>query len=280
MKHNHCFSQTNPASAQPHRAPKGYAGLTLIEILVSITLVAILSGVVVATVGTGRKHAEMVSEVSSMRSLISAYLMTPNDNDGLLLRAEQSGGDYTNRWSYKMTSYLGDTFRNTLYINDQLPAYDSFPTDEYKLSLFCSFGINHRFVGGNFNYFGRPLDSGYVISLADAQQPGGLIVFTSSEGYDAGFGMKREIRDAIGYYKINSPTSGEWKLADVPENNKSSSPVTGYGKVSFRHKGKAVVAFLDGSVKTMGSAEMRDMRLWSNEARIQNNSDYIPPRAE
>jgi prepilin-type processing-associated H-X9-DG protein len=41
-----------------------------------------------------------------------------------------------------------------------------------------------------------------------------------------------------------------------------------------RHDSKAVVAFLDGSVRKMGINELRDMRLWSRNAAIADDPNY------
>jgi len=44
--------------------------------------------------------------------------------------------------------------------------------------------------------------------------------------------------------------------------------------VDFRHGGKAVVAKFDGSAELMTEEQIRDMRLWSNQAARQNDADF------
>jgi prepilin-type processing-associated H-X9-DG protein len=49
-----------------------------------------------------------------------------------------------------------------------------------------------------------------------------------------------------------------------------------YGYVAARFDGKAVAAFLDGSVRVMTLDDLRDMRLWSKNAAINNDPNYRP----
>jgi prepilin-type processing-associated H-X9-DG protein len=49
-----------------------------------------------------------------------------------------------------------------------------------------------------------------------------------------------------------------------------------YGHVHGRYDGKAVCAFLDGSVRILSIEELRDMRLWSRKAALENNPNYQP----
>jgi prepilin-type processing-associated H-X9-DG protein len=46
--------------------------------------------------------------------------------------------------------------------------------------------------------------------------------------------------------------------------------------VDGRFDGKAVCAFLDGSVRVLSIDDLRDMRLWSKNAAINNDPNYRP----
>ena len=47
-----------------------------------------------------------------------------------------------------------------------------------------------------------------------------------------------------------------------------------YGHLDARHGRKVVASFLDGSIRSLDVEEMRDMRLWSVKAAMNNDSDY------
>jgi hypothetical protein len=47
-----------------------------------------------------------------------------------------------------------------------------------------------------------------------------------------------------------------------------------YGWVDFRYDGKAVAAFLDGTVRMCGPEELADMRLWTHAAIDANDPNY------
>jgi prepilin-type processing-associated H-X9-DG protein len=76
--------------------------------------------------------------------------------------------------------------------------------------------------------------------------------------------------DIRGYHEVTAPST--WSGLTWSE---GKSP-TSYGNVAFRHDGKAVCAFLDGSIKTLTSEELRDMRLWSPQAARLNAPNYVP----
>ncbi len=56
-----------------------------------------------------------------------------------------------------------------------------------------------------------------------------------------------------------------------------------YGNIDPRYDGKAICVFLDGSVRMLSIEELRDMRLWSANAKDEDNANYTiyqasPPR--
>lgn len=251
----------------------GRKGLTLLELLMVIAIIGVLTTIVVATVGAGRKHAFAAREVASAKSLIAAYLMTPVDNGGRLMLGlnPQAQGVGAARWSESIREYLGGRYQQTLYVNDQMEVYNKLRNDSYRLTLYCTFGMNLDYVGGTV------LDTSMFASNAithpsDAISPADLIVFASANSRVDG--------DKYGYFIIRSPTTALWPSREATSNPSSSQSADAYGKVAFRHSDKAVVAFLDGHVALMTSNQMRDMRLWSNEARMHNDPNFFPAPLE
>ena len=62
--------------------------------------------------------------------------------------------------------------------------------------------------------------------------------------------------------------------ANYDENKPSSS----FGNVAPRWEGRAVCAFLDGSVRMLDGEELHDMRHWSNTAADLNDEKFAVPR--
>ena len=75
--------------------------------------------------------------------------------------------------------------------------------------------------------------------------------------------------DVDGYEYVIPPNGprGQWSTAKWTKDSDPSS----YGYVAARFDGKAVAAFLDGSVRVMSLDDLRDMRFWSKNAAINND---------
>ncbi|EIP97032.1 hypothetical protein OpiT1DRAFT_01459 [Opitutaceae bacterium TAV1] len=172
------------------------------------------------------------------------------------------------RWPHRLRPYLANRFRNTLYVNDQTGYYDRFVADDYRLSLGPTFGLNGGFVGA-VGYTDVRKRKNYDIpvrTISQAETPGKLIAFASAQD--------RSIGEGSGYFSIES--SDTWPAADISDPPADVSKDADYGFVAFRYGGKAVTTFLDGHVELRTCAQLRDMRLWSNEARRTDNPNYVP----
>jgi prepilin-type processing-associated H-X9-DG protein len=84
-----------------------------------------------------------------------------------------------------------------------------------------------------------------------------------------------------GYFTISAPyntaTDNNWGAR--ANQWTSASAASDYGNVDARYGGKAVCAFLDGSVKMLSIVELKDMRLWNKNAVTQDLPEYTvtPP---
>jgi hypothetical protein len=133
---------------------------------------------------------------------------------------------------------------------------------DYGLSVFPAFGINRYLVGGRINSSGSvEYPSECIQKVAQAEKS--PIVFISAG-----------TTDVDGYEYVIPPNgpSGQWSAAKW---TKDSDPGN-YGYVAARFDGKAVAAFLDGSVRVMSLDDLRDMRFWSKNAAINNDPNYRP----
>lgn len=266
------------------------AAFTLIELLTVIAIVGVLTAIVTASIGRARRSAMQAKEVSAARQLMVAYHLAATENHGWLMPAKAAtgsehivgeGGESLSsminvRWPHRIRPYLGERFKDTLYVNKQAPLYEQIATagqgdfnKNYTLSLATSFGLNGWFVGQTA-YSETLADStsdAPVAKLQQAPNPSRLIAFTSA--------TNRNYGEDYGYFVIKPPSlwTNATELVDFPA---SASADAQYGYVAFRHGGKAVVAFLDGHTALMGSREMRDMRLWSAGAQQSGDAGYTP----
>ncbi len=271
-----------------HRStPPPRAAFTLIELLTVVAIIGVLAAILVPVAATCRSQAQKSREVSAARQLMVGYALAADENRGRLLPGMRSGetarnetggtitmAEVAKRWPHRLRPYLGDRFRGALYVNaqadlyDQLSAAQSGPMLDYLLSLSPTFGMNQRFVGGEDR---KVLAEPVVTRFADAGAPSRLVAFVSARN--------RGLGENSGYFYVNAPAywTGDGTLdPSLPEAGQDH--VRGY--VAFRHAGRAVVSFLDGHVALAGVAELRDMRLWSEQARLADDPAWRPALAD
>lgn len=256
-------------AARVVRAARVTDAFTLVELLSVVAIIGILAAVIFPTVATVRRQARTTVELAAAKQLITAYLLSPQDNRGLLMQVSDATKQTheldvsSPRWSGQMRQYLGDSYKDTLYVNDQVQVYSDLAYDGYRLTLFPSFGLNFQYVGG------EPTNTSAVRRLNEAMAPASLIAFASANSRADG--------ENYGYWKITAPTaSPSWASADLKDSPESAQQADAYGHVAFRHNGKAIVVYLDGHVGTASSGQLRDMRQWSDQARRLDNPTYRP----
>ena len=271
------------------------SGFTLVEMLVSLGIIAILA--VMGTLGYSRvvDQGKMTQEISAARALIAAYNLYPQDNNGRLLPAiDKSAGSKGNpvwfepekryisfaeaphRYPFRLAPYFDYKLNGVILLNGAEKQIDevfgkSGGMRDYGISMCPAFGLNHQFCGG----YVEPSGALSYVSTKEAvttqlQAGHSLIVFATAGGSPG---------DDItlkGYFKIDAPIG-----SDSPWNGsewKSTSNAAEYGAVDARYNGRAICAFLDGSVSLKSIEDLRDMRLWSRNAAESNNARYVPLR--
>lgn len=252
---------------------------TLIELLVVLAILAILAGVGSAAISSVMDKGKMTAEISAAKTLIVAYQTAAADRNGRFLPSHDasapavqnaSGNAITmaeirKRYPWRLAPYFGYAIKDVLFVGNneqQFMSYMGIPARsgwmyDYGVSMFPSLGINRTFVGGDTGK--KDPDNECVTTVASADHS--IIAFISA-GVDG--------VDGYDYVVAPGAPDGYWS-ADHWANG--SSPGN-YGHVHPRYNGKAVAAFLDGSVKILGLEELRDMRLWSRNAAIQDDPSY------
>jgi len=257
------------------------AGFTLVELLVVITILGLLVGISSGAYQKAMSKASMASEINAGKNLIQAYQLATTENDGRLLPAyDASAKDVKNangqpiamsmvraRYPFRLAPYFNYQMGGVILVNrneSQIikimgPSGNMY---DYGLSVFPAMGINRYLVGGYLGSGGTVQYASECIQ-SQGQADKSVIVFASAGDPQV---------DGFEYVVSPKGPAGQWSGAKW---TKDSDPGE-YGHVAARYDGKAVCAFLNGSVKGLSIDELRDMRLWSRNAALENNPSYQP----
>lgn len=266
-------------------------GFTLVELLVVVTIVALLAGLSMAGVKAAMESARKTAELNAARNLVTAFLGTASDNEGTYLAGmdmrvnattnpvyKPNGELLTNsrtaqRYPYRIAPYLSGDFEGTILVNNNGRQIDkmggSTVTRDYYISAYPALGLNIYCVGGVVANNGAvAFDAECVTTPA---RMASVLVFASA-------GIGRSSTKVEGYSYVTPPTlSNDSPLCKHWSNprtwSKDVDPMD-FGYVDFRYDGKAVCAFLDGSVRMHNAQELSDMRLWSRNALSEDDSTY------
>lgn len=272
--------------ATPH-INSGKDGFTLVEILITTAMIAVLAGLTFTGYQTLKQRAQLTTEMGAGRALIQAYVGYAADNSGRLMPGYQKEDGLTNdrgeplhfpvnaRYPWRLAPYL-PSIAGTLLIHGNENALDS-PNRDYLVSVLPSFGINAVFVGGHYGSGSvlRPdprivqtLGKFYVSNLAEANNPGRLLVFCSARNGESGPGS--------GNFEVLPPKVLNPLWSSSPF--KAEAAPSAHGMVDFRWSGRAVAVFLGGNAEVLDEDELRDMRLWSNLANIADDPEHVLQR--
>ncbi len=183
------------------------SGFTLVEMLVSIAIIAALA--VMGTLGYAKvvDQGKMTQEISAARALIAAYNLYPQDNNGRLLPAiDKSAGSKGNpvwfepekryisfaeaphRYPFRLAPYFDYKLNGVILLNGAEKQIDevfgkSGGMRDYGISMCPAFGLNHQFCGG----YVEPSGALSYVSTKEAattqlQASHSLIVFATAGG--------------------------------------------------------------------------------------------------
>ena len=267
------------------------AAFTLIELLVVTSVIAVLAGLTVTATRGVQQRSRQTKELHAARQIIAAYLTFPNDHDGDLMRGYDkhvqeisftSGrtvtGEMCCRYPWRLAPYLGEQAEEIFLLNDNRSKTDSQAKDsfeyQYRVSLHPALGLNAYCVGGYDDGSNSGLfQSDVVTRMAQAVRPASLIVFASARMKT---GADLSLEDEIaGNFLVKPPKFWRTKWTAKFDREKPSSS---FGNVAPRWDGRAVCAFLDGSVRSLNEKQLQDMRHWSNTAAERDDPDFVVPR--
>lgn len=261
-------------------------GFTLVEVLVTFVIVAVLVAASIGMAGRARKSGQMVKELGAARNLSAALSLYSSDQsgslpygvDGSLPSLDITGaglgktalhGAAAHRYPFRLAQYFGYKFEGVTVIDRSLE-YTLEKRDAYMLSLLPALGMNAYGVGGYIEEGSREPISGSVRQMAAAVAPEKMIAFASARLSYTGLD---EI--APGFHMVSPPKTpgGDWAT------HYSETDPSSWGHLDLRHGNKAVVAFLDGSAGTLDREQLKDMRHWNNEAARLDDPGFRPVTA-
>ena len=269
-----------------------HRGLGLIELLATLSILAILIGVAVSVGRSALRKGAMAREVAASRTLITAFHGYAADHDGRYLPGlDKTAGSAMNpvwfepykrfityseaphRYPFRLAPYFNYQLPGVIFVNgNEKQIIKSFGKiggtfSDYGVSLCPALGINRYFVGGYVEPSGNLDHRSQTEALTrQSQADKSLLVFASAGG------RADEETMLSGFHEIEPPNA-ENRIWSAHPWNPEANPGS-YGRVDARHSGKAVCVFLDGSVELLGIEELRDMRRWSGNAKQEDNPDY------
>jgi prepilin-type N-terminal cleavage/methylation domain-containing protein len=272
-------------------------GLSLVEVLVVVAVIALLLALAVPGLSSLRSRAGSIRELAALRGLASAWALYATDQRGWLLPAvyglpplntlpafHEDGQPIPEtvfgtqrgvvaRWPHRISRYLDHQIQ-PLAVSSEAWQVDTCSEGDlmkrlYFTSLYPAFGMNGMWVGGDQERYGfmpetvggrpNPFRNFYASRLGSVRHPERLVVFASSRtNQDAcASGSVRE-----GYFRLESPQwlGPQWASAYDP------LLATSFGNLSARWSGQASVANANGSVELVPVDELRDMRRWADQA--------------
>lgn len=260
-------------------------GFSLVEVLVSVGVSLAICGLIFGSYQAAMQSCAKAQDVAAGKTLISAFHKYAAENDGNCLvgylkgaqpvelpDGTKAGGEAANRYVWRLAPYFDFATNGIIYgKNRRVSNEASFQASEsgYGQSLMPNYGMNAFYVGGYFEEGQSAVPIGDVVRrLGDVSSSSQLIVFaTACSPAGPGNFLVKAPR-----FIPRSAASAPLPEPDWP---KGASPAA-TGFVDFRHSGRALCAFMDGSVRPMELEAITDMRLWSKNAAASNNPNYAP----
>lgn len=262
------------------------------EVLVAIGAVGFVLVFGVGVLRSALCSSDKVREIQAGRSLVLALQASATENNGRYLpgmdyrvgtsanpvykvNGDKLTGHAAQRYPFRLAPYLDGRFDGTILLSRnkvqiEKSASGSASMYDYLVSTFPALGMNIFCVGGVVRADGTLMNEAECISHSGAMR-GGVLAFASGgkgEGKNKQYGFSYVSPPTK---QNDSPVCLRWDSAEAWSDTKD--PMN-YGWVDFRYNGRAVCAFLDGTVRLCNVEELSDMRLWTHAAIEADDPDY------
>lgn len=222
------------------------AGFTLVEMLVSVSIIIVLAAIAMIGVKKLRSGADTVTTIKRISGLAQANAIYASDHGGSYVPAYSFDEDGLPGvpWHYN-PSFLEALIGESLDVEDaeEFEGVDGLPEQvldpvvvrakkRYWSRISASFAYNNENLPGGG--WGQPGTS-RAHTVTSVKNPSEAFAFITATDWIANYGGR--------FLWRKSPVEGK----------------TSDSKIAYRHADKAVVAFYDGHASTMTIYEMRDI---------------------
>ena len=261
---------------------KTRVGFTLIELLVVISIIALLIGILLPSLGAARRSAQAVANMANLRSLGQGLMMYSQEYQELPGARLPRGQFHTPtgrpraRWHFAMGDYVGQPFHprsaeelaaftggeDGSGATNDIPRLDNDvfrdPTHEIEDFLALNgeiMGLRNGSYGYNYQYLGNVRTQGpggafanFPVRLARVHTASRTVGFADSKGNQ---NVVREFGIREHAYTMDPP-----RLDTEAHDATTFAQESGPSPADVRHNGKATVAFLDGHVERLTLEEL------------------------
>lgn len=264
---------------------------SLIELLVVIGTIALLVSILLPALARAKQAAGATAAHAACRTLMQAYTLYADEHKGYVLPAHLGvtdpvdvkdefgnpvGPPVNQRWVYRLAPYFNFDWAGATHVGRRRELLGEFerihsqPNADflwaYNVSIFPSFGINRRFVGGDWRSPAWISQNLHVSRLDQPLRTDHLLVFASSR-----FNVPPTRED--GYIDVEPPPPG----ASYDENAQTASPATAFGYVHARYSGSALLGFFDGHAGLVKPVDLLDRTRWADAAARAGDPNWQPP---
>lgn len=239
-------------------------GFSLIELLATIAVMAILVAIIIPVIGSVRNSAKTTKSLSNLRQIASAMQMYSSDNNGLYpvgYYQPPAGTGYNTYWYLEIASYLDQKSISNKEGNNIL--ISPFLENEITTTGFVDGGGEVRNSPSTYSVHGLICASVYRFPVWNIEENHSEIILVgegtqiAATGFAQATFTRPDTWVAPDTTAINSPDS---KLGGTYSDNGVEIDIdeSTEGALSYRANNHALVAFLDGHVEAIPRGKVRN----------------------